>query len=123
MTSNLNPSRISRVWFSFTALLAVAAIICSTDTSWADEDGVSFLVPGFFGSLAAAPQQPGWSLTSIAALSREITIGQFRPAIDINVNAHVHAVADLGFVIPSYVFATPFLGRPGVVQSADGLWQ
>src|SRR5262249_28774203 len=26
---------------------------------------VSFWLPGFFGSLAAAPQQPGWSLTSI----------------------------------------------------------
>jgi hypothetical protein len=31
----------------------------------ADEDGTSFWIPGFFGSLAAAPQQPGWSLTSI----------------------------------------------------------
>jgi hypothetical protein len=50
----------------------------------ADENGVSFWVPGFFGSLAATPQQPGWSLASIyyhtdvsgsgnIALSREIT--------------------------------------------------
>ena len=31
----------------------------------ADEGGVSLWLPGFFGSLAAAPQQPGWSLTSI----------------------------------------------------------
>jgi hypothetical protein len=97
------------------------AAFCATTSARADEDGVSFWIPGFFGSLAAAPQQPGWSLTSIyyhtdvsangnAALSREITIGQFRPTIDINVNAHVHAVADVGFLIPSYVFATPFLG-------------
>ena len=27
----------------------------------ADEGGVSFWLPGQFGSLAAAPQQPGWS--------------------------------------------------------------
>src|SRR6516165_8232403 len=75
----------------------------------------------FFGSLAAVPQQPGWSLTSIyyhtdvsasgnAAVAREITLGQFNPKININVNANVHAKADLGFVIPSYVFATPFFG-------------
>jgi hypothetical protein len=87
----------------------------------ADENGVSFWVPGFFGSLAATPQQPGWSLASIyyhtdvsgsgnIALSREITIGQFNPKLNANVNANVHALADIGFVIPSYVFATPFLG-------------
>jgi len=31
----------------------------------ADEGGVSFWLPRFFGSLAAAPQQPGWSLMSV----------------------------------------------------------
>jgi hypothetical protein len=81
--------------------------------SLADEDGVSFWIPGFFGSLAATPQQPGWSLASIyyhtdvsgsgnIAVSREITIGQFNPSIDANINANVHAIADIGFVIPSY---------------------
>jgi hypothetical protein len=75
--------------------------------SLADEDGVSFWIPGFFGSLAATPQQPGWSLTSIyyhtdvsgsgnIAVSREITIGQFNPKVDVNVNANVHALADIG---------------------------
>jgi hypothetical protein len=102
--------------------LAISAGICSIPKSaFADEDGTSFWIPGFFGSLAAAPQQPGWSLTSIlyntnvsasgnAAVAREITIGQFNPTININVNASVHADATIGFVAPSYVFATPFLG-------------
>jgi hypothetical protein len=88
----------------------------------ADEDGVSFWIPGFFGSLAAAPQQPGWSLTSIlyntnvsasgnAAVAREITIGDLHKAtINISGNANVHANATVGFLAPSYVFATPFLG-------------
>jgi hypothetical protein len=104
-----------------TALLALAAIACATTMSLADENGVSFWVPGFFGSLAATPQQPGWSLTSIyyhtdvsgsgnIAVSREITIGQFNPKLDVNINANVHALADIGFVIPSYVFATPVFG-------------
>jgi hypothetical protein len=104
-----------------TAFFAFAAITYSTNVSLADESGVSFWIPGLFGSLAAVPQPPGWSLTSIyyhtdvsasgnAAVAREITIGRFNPKIDISVNANVHAVADLGLVIPTYVFATPFLG-------------
>jgi hypothetical protein len=53
----------------------------------ADEGGVSFWLPGFFGSLAAAPQQPGWALTSVyyhtsvsagadVARAREFQIGR-----------------------------------------------
>jgi hypothetical protein len=115
------PAR-ARVRFRLaTAFFAFAAVTYSTNISLADEDGVSFWVPGFFGSLAATPQQPGWSLASIyyhtdvsasgnAAVAREIIIGQFNPKINVSVNANVRAVADLGFVIPSYVFATPFLG-------------
>jgi hypothetical protein len=113
----------SHLWLRLgTALFAfLVAAACATDKALADEDGVSFWIPGFFGSLAAVPQQPGWSLTSIfyntnvsasgnAAVAREITIGQFNPKINISVNANVHANAPIGFVAPSYVFATPFLG-------------
>lgn len=110
-----------RVWFGAVILSLFIVTAGGTGAARADESGVSFWVPGFFGSLAAAPQQPGWSLTSIyyrtdvsasgnAAIAREITIGRFNPTINVNVNANVHAVADLGFVIPTYVFATPFLG-------------
>ncbi len=112
----------SRIWSrALTAGVALAVVASTTTISLADESGVSFWVPGFFGSLAAVPQQPGWSLTSIyyhtdvsasgnAAVAREVTIGQFNPKINVNINANVHAVADLGFAIPSYVFATPFFG-------------
>ena len=43
----------------FMSLLSVPSI------AFADQGGVSYWIPGFFGSLAAAPQQPGWSLTNI----------------------------------------------------------
>ena len=43
--------------FGFTALMI--------DSSVADEGGVSFWVPGFYGSLAATPQVPGFSFTNI----------------------------------------------------------
>ncbi len=122
MTAGGKLPAVPRVWFRLaTALFAFAAIASSTNISLADEGGISFWIPGFFGSLAAAPQQPGWSLASIyyhtdvsasgnAAVAREITIGQFNPKLNASVNANVHGVADLGFVIPTYVFATPFLG-------------
>jgi hypothetical protein len=104
-------------------VLAISAAIFSVPKSaFADEDGVSFWIPGFFGSLAATPQQPGWSLTSIlyntnvsasgnAAVAREVTIGEF-PKFPVSVtgSANVHADATIGFVAPTYVFATPFLG-------------
>jgi hypothetical protein len=122
MTAGGKLPAVLRVWFRLaTALFAFAAIASSTNISLADEGGISFWIPGFFGSLAAAPQQPGWSLASIyyhtdvstsgnAAVAREITIGQFNPKLNASVNANVHGVANLGFVIPTYVFATPFLG-------------
>ena len=89
----------------------------------ADEGGVSFWVPGFFGSLAAAPQQPGWSLTNVyyhtsvsagadVARAREFTLNRV-PAnvtVNANLNLNLNATGDLGFVIPTYVFATPVLG-------------
>src|SRR5882757_10597166 len=33
--------------------------------AYADESGVSFWLPGQFGSLAAAPQVPGWSMAAV----------------------------------------------------------
>ncbi len=109
-------SRIAGACFAF------GLITSMTTMAAADENGTSFWIPGFFGSLAATPQQPGWSLTSIlyntnvsatgnAAVSREITIGDFpKTTVNISGSANVHADATIGFVAPSYVFATPFLG-------------
>jgi hypothetical protein len=98
-----------------------AAVACAASAALADENGISFWVPGFFGSLASTPQVPGWALASIyyhtdvsasggAALSREISVGPFNPKINININANVGAKADLDFEIPTYVFATPVFG-------------
>jgi hypothetical protein len=105
-----------------TACFAIAAVIATTTMSLADEDGISFWIPGLFGSLAAAPLQPGWQLTSIlyntnvsasgnAAIAREIRIGQLpKFTVSVTGNANVHSDFTLGLVAPTYVFATPFLG-------------
>jgi len=92
----------------------------------ADEGGVSFWVPGFFGSLAAAPQKPGWSLSTIyyhtsvnagadVAFARQVSRGQLTTNFSGNLSANLKADADLGLVIPQYVFATPFLGGQAAV--------
>ena len=100
----------------------MATIGFLSDAVYADEGGVSFWVPGFFGSLAAAPQQPGWSLANVyyhtsvsaggdVASAREFRIGQVPANLSARLNANVNATGDLGFVIPTYVFAMPVLGR------------
>jgi hypothetical protein len=100
---------------------SAVAFACLTSPVKADEGGVSFWTPGFFGSLAATPQQPGWSLvnmyyhTTVSAggdvsRAREITIGKIPANLSANLSANLNATGDLGIVIPSYVFATPVLG-------------
>src|SRR5262245_58749070 len=88
--------------------------------SKADEGGVSFWLTGQFGSLAAVPQQPGWSFASVyyhtslsaggnVSAARQATIGKFNPTININLNANLNARADLLFLAPTYAFASPVL--------------
>jgi hypothetical protein len=89
--------------------LGFAAIV-SPLLARADEGGVSFWIPGFFGSLAAAPQQPGWSLTTMyyhtsvsaagdVALAREITLGR----IPANLSLSASLNAELSYVLPAPV--------------------
>jgi hypothetical protein len=111
------------------AIVLAPAIMVFSQRALADEGGVSFWVPGFFGSLAATPQQPGWSLATVdyhtsvsaggnVALAREFQIGQVPGNITATarLNASVNGTGDLGFVIPSYVFATPVLGGQASVS-------
>ena len=87
---------------------------------------MSFWLPGLFGSLAAAPQQPGSSFTTMyyhttvsagpdVAFARQVTRGQITANFNANLSANLNADADLGIAIPSYVFATPVLGGQAAV--------
>jgi hypothetical protein len=102
--------------------MAGALVACTVQMARADEGGVSFWIPGFFGSLAAVPAQaPGWSVTSIyyhtsvsaggdVSRSREIEIGRLPANVTANVNANLNAKVDLGMVAGTYTFATPIFG-------------
>ena len=103
--------------------LALTAVVLGPVLAKADEGGVSLWVPGFFGSLAAAPLQPGWSLTTIyyhssvsaggdVAVAREITLGRIPTNLNLSttLSANVNAQVDTDFLVLTYVLPTPFLG-------------
>jgi len=101
--------------------IAVATLAVLPQISRADESGISFWVPGLFGSLAAVPTTPGWSLGTVyyhtsvaasgaAAAAREIQVGRFSPTVNVNLNVNLNAPPDLLFLAPTYTFATPVLG-------------
>jgi hypothetical protein len=107
-------------WYLGIAALA-ALFALPTQVARADEGGVSFWIPGFFGSLAATPAQPGWSATSIyyhdsvsaggdVARAREFEIRNIPANLTANVNANVNANLNLGLMVGTYTFETPVLG-------------
>jgi hypothetical protein len=102
-------------------LVAAALFAFPAGVARADEGGVSFWIPGFFGSLAATPTTPGWSMTSMyyhdtvsagAGVSRakEFQIGGVPLNFTANVSANVNASVNLEFLALTYTFATPLLG-------------
>jgi hypothetical protein len=99
----------------------------------ADEGGVSFWLPGPFGSLAAVPQQPGWSLATIyfhdsvtaganVGRAREFTIGNIPINASANLSARLNSNIDLALVVPTYTFANSFFG-PGGAQPDGDIWR
>ncbi len=107
-------------------VIGLLVVTAWSQSARADEGGVSFWIPGFFGSLAAAPQVPGFSWTNIyyhtsvsagadVAFARQVPIGNLTVPFTGQVNAHLDASADLGISIPQYVFATPVLGAQAMV--------
>src|SRR5271155_4826735 len=103
------------------AVLVAVSAVSVPKAALADEGGVSFWLTGQFGSLAAVPQQPGWSIASTyyhtklsaggeVAAAREITIDKFTRTVNLNLNLDLKARADLVFLSPSYVFESPVLG-------------
>ncbi|UZE46859.1 SphA family protein [Rhodopseudomonas sp. P2A-2r] len=102
-------------------LAASAVLAFLPDSSRADENGISFWLPGLYGSLAATPTTPGWSIGAIyyhaslnasgaTAASRQFQVGRLSPNVNINLNVALSAQADLMLLAPTYTFATPVLG-------------
>jgi hypothetical protein len=107
---------------TYVGLGAALAMLGSLSApAYADESGISYWLPGRFSSLAATPQVPGWSMAEVyyhttvsafgaVAAARQIQIGRFPANVNVNLNASLHAQADLVLLNPTYTFATPVLG-------------
>jgi hypothetical protein len=92
------------------ALLTIGAVALSSRQAIADEGGVSFWLPGTYGSLAAVPAVPGWSFSTFnyydsvtASKGADFVRGG-------GIVASVNSRIDFLFVNPAYVFATPVFG-------------
>ena len=95
--------------------IAIALLIPTV--ALADEDGVSFWLPGLYGSLAAVPQAaPGWSFLTFSydtdvsaggdvARARSIRI---EPTLTAKLSADLDANVALQWIQPNYTFATRF---------------
>ena len=92
------------------AAALAGALALTPGFALADEGGVSFWLPGLFGSLAATPQQPGLSLALIY-YHTSVSAGRGSEFVRGGaVVAGLNARADLGLIAPSFVFETPVLG-------------
>lgn len=99
-------------------LLLVGVITLLSTFTHADEGGTSFWLPGQYGSLAATPAEPRWSLPLVyyhssvdADGSKEFSIGgEIRAGLDVDI--------DLLLAIPNYVFADPVWGGQASINIA-----
>lgn len=114
----------------YALMLAIGFAALATKPSVADEGGVSLWVPGFFGSLAATPQVPGFSFANVlyysqvsaggnVAFAKQVPLGRVTVNFNGTFNANVHGSAEpLYLALPGYTFATPVLGGQASVYMA-----
>jgi hypothetical protein len=91
-------------------LLAIAVLVTMPNVSQADEGGLSFWLPGLFGSLAAVPGQPGWAASALYYHTSVSATAEKDFALAGHIVTGVKGSANLSFFGPTYVFATPVLG-------------
>src|SRR6185312_16450721 len=89
--------------------VVAAALALAPDFACADETGESFWTPGSFGSLAATPSQPGFSLSSTwyrtsttagseVVRARAIRIGRLEASVAESVSAVSISPEDLAMI-------------------------
>jgi hypothetical protein len=123
-------NRQMRGAYAIGCALFIGALVEAPTAARADEGGVSFWIPGFYGSLAAAPIEPGWALTSMnyfdqvraggdVARARNITIRgvdtTFNANLQASINADLKSTIDFGIGIPTYTFEQRFFGAQATV--------
>lgn len=99
------------------ALLSMAGALVSP-LAFADEGGVSFWFPGQYGSLAAVPSEPGFSLPLIYYHNRSDGEGDREFAQGGNIRLGLDEDLDFLIFSPTYVFANPVFGGQAAISVA-----
>ena len=98
------------------AAAALVAACLGPQRASAAEGGITFWLPGLFGSLAATPGVPGWAWATVYIHS-DVAAGagqQFPRGGRVDVG--IAGRADLVAFGPTYIFATPVLGAQASVS-------
>lgn len=104
-------ARHGRSGTSASTLLALTAMATlSPHRAAADEGGVSFWVPGIYGSLAAVPGEPGFSFATTNYFTSVSAGKDVDFQLGGGVVAGLESQFDAQFFSETYVFATPVLG-------------
>jgi hypothetical protein len=115
-------SQYRNSWFGLALLVACVLVGGSANRqALADENGISFWLPGMYGSMAATPLSPGLSVASVyyhtsvsasgaAAAQREIAVGRLSRTANLNLDVNLHADVDINIINPIYVVPTPVWG-------------
>lgn len=109
-----------RKFFKSSAAITAAVTLLAAPAR-ADQGGISFWLPGAFGSLAATPVTPGWAMGTIflnefvraggeVASSRAIRLGNATTNLNVTLDARLNAAVNAIALAPSYTFATPVVG-------------
>lgn len=101
------------------AALGIAGAIALSampQAAFADEGGISFWLPGNFGSLAAVPGTPGWSWATVYYHTEVSSAAGARFPRGGRIDLGIGGQGDLAIFGPTYTFAVPGLGAVGSVS-------
>lgn len=90
--------------------LSLSLICVQGGSVHADEGGVSFWLPGQYGSFAAVPLDQGWSLPLVYYHASVDLGGSKRLPIGGVIAGNIDADVNLVFIAPTYSFADPVMG-------------
>jgi len=116
MTKNRGLAKTVITILALVLLSSAGALV--TPLANADEGGVSFWFPGQYGSLAAVPAAPGWSLPLIYFHASGDADGSEEFSKGGKIRLGVEDKVDVLIAAPTYVFATPVFGGQAAVSVA-----
>ena len=104
-----------RMLFFGANLFAGVLSLALFDIAAADEGGVSFWLPGQYGSFAAAPSKPGWSFESTVYYASAAASAGASFARGGGLVGDIKSPIGFGLFTPTYTFADPVWGGQAAV--------